>query len=666
MRTPRKFIKYNGSLYCRVKKAELTFSNPWRNAHQDTMDALSHAADFYDINPINEDLEPDDFNISYVWMPLDEVGGYDDISSWLDAEEGELAGASDEEILDWASDFRGSYFRDRVRDILTKGFPAIVVVDTIKYTGIGDGRGRFNLATALGLKKLPVILLTDKSVKKATTMVSSKRNAKRMLRYRGKLYRLASLAEAEMERLFKEILPSSPFSNHVFAVGGYVRDEIMGLNSKDLDVVIDVKGGAKNLAKYIHSLFPAETSTPRQLGKGYPIWFIAFKEDVEFEGKTYRTSGAEIDIAETQKEGFPDPDSRQRDVEFGTIDEDMQRRDFTVNQLMKDMTTGEILDLSGTGVKDIKNGILRTHPNVIPDTVFKDDPLRMMRLVRFMAKYGWKAAPEVVEAVKRNAHRIDIISGERLQGEMTKIMNLGKTAQAIRFMQETGLLKHILPEIEALRGVEQSKEHHSEGDVFEHTMKVLENAKPTLHAQLAALLHDTGKPATQKFIGDKIQFLGHEVVSGEITEAILRRLKFDLKTIKKVRFLVENHMRPTTAKEWSQKAVRKFIRDIGEEIEDLLDLHDADSAGSVTPEGVPAKNTGPILREKLKEVQKVPVRTTPILDGKTVMNLLGVSSGPEVGRALRWLQDKVDEYASEGKDITPEEASKLLTTEYKR
>ncbi len=500
---------------------------------------------------------------------------------------------------------------------------------------------------------------------KGSLYCKAEANVANALRYRGHLYRLASLAEAEMEKLFTAILPGSDFANHVFAVGGYVRDEIMGLDSKDLDVVIDVKGGAKALAKYIHKLFPTSTSTPRQLGKGYPIWFIAFKEDVQFEGKNYRTASAEIDIAESQKEGFPDPDSRQRDVEFGTIDEDMQRRDFTVNQLMKDMSTGKVIDLSGKGVQDIKNGVLRTHPNVSPDTVFKDDPLRMMRLVRFMAKYGWTAAPAVVEAVRRNAHRIDIISGERIQSELAKVMNLGKTAQAIRFMQETGLLRHVLPEIEALRGVEQAKEHHFEGDVFEHTMKVLENAKPTLHAQLAALLHDTGKPSTQEFIEDKIRFFGHEKISGEIAEAILRRLKFDGKTIKKVRFLVENHMRPTSAKNWGPKAVRKFIRDIGEEIDDLLDLHDADSAGSLTPEGVPAKTTGPALREKIKEVQKIPVRSKPVLDGSTVMKLLGIKSGPEVGRAMRWLQDKVDDYAAEGKDMTSDEAAKILLKDYK-
>jgi len=484
-----------------------------------------------------------------------------------------------------------------------------------------------------------------------------------MIRYKGHMYREASLAEAEAEKLLAVTLPGSAFANHVFAVGGYVRDEVMGLESKDLDLVVDVPGGAEALAQYHKQAFPREVSTPRQLGQ-YPIWFIAFKDDVELEGRTYRVKGAEIDIAESQKEGFPDPDSRQREVEFGTLEEDMQRRDFTVNQLMKDMTTGEIVDLSGTGIQDIQDGILRTHPDVEPDAVFRDDPLRMMRLVRFMAKYGWEAAPEVVAAVERNAYRIDIVSGERIQGELIKIMTLGKTAQAMRFMQATGLLKYVMPEIDALRGVEQDEHYHAEGDVFEHTMLVLEKAAPTIEAQLTALFHDAGKRATQEFVGDRIKFLGHEEVSGEIAEAILRRLKFGNKTISKVRFLVENHMRAHSAKEWSPKAVRKFIRDVGEHLEDLLHQTEIDALSSHGPGMVPKDNPIPGLRERIKTTQEIPVRTKPILDGRTIMQLLDIPSGAEVGKAIRWLQEWVDDYAAEGFELTPEEAAELLVQEH--
>ena len=448
------------------------------------------------------------------------------------------------------------------------------------------------------------------------------------VRYQNRIYDvvIASLAEKEMERLFRKVLPGTKFQSQAYAVGGYVRDEVMGIDSKDLDIVVGFPNGAEELAKFLAGTFPRKTSTPRQMGN-YPIWYVMFKEDVEYQGERFQTKGGELDIADSQKEAFPDPDSRQRETAFGTIEDDVARRDFTVNMLMKDLSTGEMADFTGTSVQDIKDGVLRGHPEVPLDNTFTDDPLRMLRLVRFMVKYDWTPAEEAVAAVKRNAHRINIISSERVRDELIKIMLAGKLAPGIRFMRETGLLKHILPEIEGLAGVEQAKAHHAEGDVFEHTMRVVEHAAPTLHAQLAALLHDAGKPATQEFIDDKIKFLGHEVVSGDIAEAVLRRLRFDNDTIKKIRFLVENHMRPTSAREWGPKAVRKFVRDIGEHIEDLLALHDADSAGSLTPEGGPAKTTGPVLRKKIEEVQEIPVRVKPVLDGNVVCRRWGCHLG---------------------------------------
>lgn len=485
-----------------------------------------------------------------------------------------------------------------------------------------------------------------------------------MLIYAGRVY-TAALAEKEMERLFLEILPGTEFEGNAFAVGGYVRDEVMGLDSKDLDIVVGFEGGAGELAKYIRELFGTAVSTPRQMGS-YPIWNLVFKEDVTWGGQEYRTKGGELDLADSQKESFPDMESRQRLVEFGTVEEDVERRDFTVNMLLKDLSTGEMVDLSGTSVADIQRGILRTHPNVPPDQPFTEDPLRMMRLVRFMAKYGWDAAPETVEAVKRNAHRIEIVSGERVRDELVKIMKVGELGRAVRFMAETGLLKHILPEIEALRGVEQSPQHHSEGDVFEHTLNVLKHAKPTVDAQLAALLHDTGKPATQEFLEDRIRFLGHEEVSGEIAEAIMRRLRFDNATIKKVTTLVRNHMRPHQSARWKPKTVRKFMRELGDYLEDVLDLAEADALGSITPEGVPAKSpTG--LRERVRELENLPAPAAtakPPLSGHDVMRLLGVPSGKEVGKAIRWLQDQMDEWAVQGRQMTPEDAEDLLLRDY--
>jgi tRNA nucleotidyltransferase/poly(A) polymerase len=177
------------------------------------------------------------------------------------------------------------------------------------------------------------------------------------------------------------------------------------------------------------------------MGAAYPIWQITFKDNVEFDGETYRTKGAVIEFADTQTESFPDPESRQRVVEYGDLKQDVERRDFTVNMLMKDLSTGEVRDLTGTSINDIKKGILRGHPGVDFNKILRDDPLRMMRLIRFQAKYGWKVPLSVLKIVKRNAGRIKAVSGERIRDELIKVMKLGKLAQAIKMMKVVGLLK---------------------------------------------------------------------------------------------------------------------------------------------------------------------------------------------------------------------------------
>jgi poly(A) polymerase len=477
---------------------------------------------------------------------------------------------------------------------------------------------------------------------------------------------LATSAEKEVERLMKTLLRGTPFSNKTFAVGGYNRDELLGLPSKDLDIVVEMEGGAKRITNFIYKRFPREVSRPHQMGK-YPIWAIAFEDNVEYEGEIYETAGAEIEFADTQKESFPDENSRQRLTEPGTLKEDVERRDFTVNMLLKDLTTGELKDMTGTSRSDIQEGVLRGHPGVDFSEILRQDPLRMMRLVRFQAKYGWSVPLSVIKAVRQNAARIDVISGERVRDELVKVMKVGKLAQAVRFMKVLGLLKCVLPEVEAMSGVEHeySKGYHSEGDVFRHTMLVLKNAKPGVENQLAALLHDVGKPKSQEVIGGLIKFIGHEKVGGEIAEAIMRRLKFEKKDVQAVRKMVEMHMRPHNLMrgDASTKALRKFVREVGEELIDaVLDLSEADSIGNLPP-----ANEIPRLRQMIEDVQKdVPVSEKPPLNGNEIQNLLGVGPGREVGQAIQFLRDKMDEMAGDGKELTKPEAIRLLQQEYER
>lgn len=476
---------------------------------------------------------------------------------------------------------------------------------------------------------------------------------------------VARLAEKELERLLRAMLPKSRFKGKIHAVGGYVRDELLGLPSKDLDAVIEMKDGAKKFTTWLHQMFPKDTSRPIQKGS-YPIWAVAFKDNVEYRGETYETKGADIEVADTMKEAFPDPDSRQRQTMPGTLTEDIERRDFTVNMMLKDLTTGELKDLSGDSQSDIKKGILRGHPGVDFEKIIKEDPLRMIRLVRFQAKYGWRVPMSVLKTVKNNAKRIEIVSGERVRDELVKLMEIGKLAQGIKLMKTIDLLRYVLPEIQQMIGVEHdtTRGHHQEGDVYDHTLLVLQNAKPGIIGQLSALLHDVGKPKTQEILGDKITFLGHETVGAEMAEAVMRRLGFEKKVITKVKKIVENHMRPhaLVRQDVGTKALRKFVRKVGDEMVDsILDMAEADQLGNLPP-----KNQIPDLRKRIEEAQKIPIEPKALLDGREIMKLLGLKKGgPIIRQVMDFVKDKQDDYAVKGKMLSKDEAARLVVKEFK-
>jgi poly(A) polymerase len=485
---------------------------------------------------------------------------------------------------------------------------------------------------------------------------------------------LASDAEKEVERFLKRILPGTMFAGRVHAVGGYNRDQLLGLDPKDLDLVVELPSergknmpeGAKKFTHFVYQQFPQAVHRPFQTGASYPIWQLVFEDDIELGGETYHTKGAAIDCADTMKETFPDPESRQRQVEWGTLQDDVERRDFTVNSLLKDMTTGEFVDLTGVSMADIKKGILRGNPMVSMDEIFRNDPLRMIRLIRFQTKYGWQVPLAVLKAVKRNAERIQIVSAERIMGELEKVMKMGKLAQAIKLMKATGLLAYVMPEVNALRGVGQDPRFHAEGDVLKHTMNVLRNAPPTIEGQLAALLHDLGKATTREVLADGIHFYGHEEAGAEMAEAMLRRLKFDSETTKKVVTMVRNHMRPHSLSDASEKALRKFVRDLGEEMADaVLLLAKADEEGSYGPGATRGEVVR--LRERLQKIKESPVKVQkkPVLNGIEIMQELNIQPSdtrrlPEIGKAQKFLLDVADEYAGQGREMTKADAVEEL------
>ena len=498
----------------------------------------------------------------------------------------------------------------------------------------------------------------------------------------------ATQSEKEVEAFLKTLLPGTKFEGKVKAVGGYVRDEYLSIikndpsiESKDLDILVAMKNGSKKLSEYIYNVFNnpniwsrvkhlfsdiknSPVSKPRQMGKGYPIWQITFKEDITYKDKKYKTKGAVIEFADTMTEEYPDPNSRQRKVKYAPLEKDIERRDFTVNMLLKDMTTGEIEDFTGTSKEDIKKGVLKGHPTVSLDKTFSEDPLRMLRLIRFQAKYGWKIPGSVLKTVKRNASRINTVSSERITEELKKIAKYGKMKTATQLMSATGLLKHIYPEIEALKGVKQPEKHHQEGDVYRHTLKVLKNAPPGIENQMAALLHDIGKPSTQELIEDTITFRKHEDLGAELAEAVMKRLKFDNTTTKKVKNMVKNHMRPhNLGPDPSTKSIRKFVREVGDEaVDSILDLANADALGKI-----PEDKYIPDLKKKIeKALKEQPVKKKSILDGKEIMSLLNLKSGPQVGKAKKTLQEIEDSYAEKGETLTKDRAKEELKKHFKK
>jgi putative nucleotidyltransferase with HDIG domain len=290
----------------------------------------------------------------------------------------------------------------------------------------------------------------------------------------------------------------------------------------------------------------------------------------------------------------------------------------------------------------------------------------MIRLCRFQAKYDWDIPMAVLRAVKRKADKINIVSSERIMGELKKIMELGKLKQAIKLMSATGLLKHVLPEIEALKGIKQSPKYHNEGSAYRHTLKVLENAPPGVENQIAALLHDVGKTTTTQMIKDEIHAYGHEEVGADIAEAIMKRLKFENDATDRVKKMIRNHMRPHHLAEGSgPKAIRKFIRDVGDELVDsILNLARADELGKI-----PSTSNIPDLIEKIKKVRetsKEKITEEAILDGKEIMDLLGIPTGPEVGRAKKILLELEDDYAEKGEKLTKEKARQELLEKFQK
>ena len=417
-----------------------------------------------------------------------------------------------------------------------------------------------------------------------------------------------------------------------YVVGGYVRDIILKRPTNDMDFV--TVGSGIEVAQAVAS----------KLGRKRASLSVF---------KTYgtaqvKTQGLELEFVGARRESYTH-DSRNPIVEDGTLDDDQKRRDFTINAMaisLNKESYGELLD-PFDGLGDLDRKIVRTPLD--PDITFSDDPLRMMRAVRFATQLQFDIYPETFEAIKRNAHRIEIITKERIAVELMKIVRAKQPSRGFYLLEQCGLLALVFPELDAMKGVD-TMNGRGHKDNFMHTLKVLDNValkSDNLYLRWAALLHDIGKPRTKAFDPRTgWSFHGHEVVGSKMIRPLFRKLKLPLgEQMKYVQKLVFLHLRPIvlSEEEVTDSAVRRLLFEAGDDIDELMTLCEADITSANDAKVKRFLHNFELVRRKLREIEeKDRIRNfQPPIDGELIMQTYGLAPCREVGMIKEVIKDAI-------------------------
>ena len=408
-------------------------------------------------------------------------------------------------------------------------------------------------------------------------------------------------------------------------VGGYVRDRLLrgdrAEQVREADILVEGGGGIALAEAVGH-----------RLGVHPPVVFERF-------GTAHLQVGEyALEFVSTRSEVY-ERQSRKPAVRTGTLEDDVRRRDFTVNALVMDWD-GQVLDLTGRGLADLAARRIMTPLD--PSATFDEDPLRMLRAVRFAATLGFDLAPDVAAAIRAEAARLQppVVSMERIRDELAKLLLAADVERGLRLLDECGLLIHILPELEPGKQVEQGGWHSH--DVFGHGLRAASLAPPSLVTRLAALLHDVGKPATREVRDGKISFIGHQEVGASMAAEALRRLRFSGDVVGAVASMIRLHMRPIQYDPdgWEDKAVRRLVRDAGPHLRGLIDLARADMLASRYP-GVEKLEH---LERRITVLDEASIRAIrSALSGDDLIAATGRAAGPWIKQVKSALEDAVVE-----------------------